>query len=102
MLEDSEFKPFNLTDFTVVETLPEDSESLSATQEDGQDGAEVEESEISVRLASFKPLIINEQGGSEEFNAEGSTDLADRRTDAEKIQLSQDFRTADFFRKTVS
>jgi len=27
MLEDSEFKPFNLTDFTVVETLPEDSES---------------------------------------------------------------------------
>ena len=99
MLEDSEFKPFNLTDFTVVETLPEDSESLSATQEDGQDGAEVEESEISVRLASFKPLIIDEQGGSEEFDAEGSTDLADRRTDAEKIQLSQDFRTADFFQE---
>ena len=99
MLEDSEFKPFNLTDFTVVETLPEDSESLSATQEDGQDGAEVEESEISVRLASFKPLIIDEQGGSEEFNAEGSTDLADRRTDAEKIHLSQDFRTADFFQE---
>ncbi|HBJ47186.1 MAG TPA: flagellar assembly protein FliH, partial [Deltaproteobacteria bacterium] len=99
MLEDSEFKPFNLTDFTVAETLPEDSESLSATQEDGQDGAEVEESEISVRLASFKPLIIDEQGGSEEFDAEGSTDLADRRTDAEKIQLSQDFRTADFFQE---
>ena len=99
MLEDSEFKPFNLTDFTVVETLPEDSESLSATQEDGQDGAEVEESEISVRLASFKPLIIDEQGGSEEFDAEGSTDLADRRTDAEKIHLSQDFRTADFFQE---
>ncbi len=99
MLEDSEFKPFNLTDFTVAETLPEDSESLSATQEDGQDGAEVEESEISVRLASFKPLIIDEQGGSEEFDAEGSTDLADRRTDAEKIHLSQDFRTADFFQE---
>ena len=99
MLEDSEFKPFNLTDFTVVETLPDDSESLSATQEDGQDGAEVEESEISVRLASFKPLIIDEQGSSEEFDAEGSTDLADRRTDAEKIQLSQDFRTANFFQE---
>jgi len=27
MLEDSEFKPFNLTDFMVAETLPEDSES---------------------------------------------------------------------------
>ena len=99
MLEDSEFKPFNLTDFTVAETLPEDSESLSATQEDGQDGAEVEESEISVRLASFKPLIIDEQGGFEEFDAEGSNDLADRRTDAEKIHLSQDFRTADFFQE---
>ena len=99
MLEDSEFKPFNLTDFTVAETLPEDSESSPATQEDGQDGAEVEESEISVRLASFKPLIIDEQGGSEEFDAEGSTDLADRRTDAEKIQLSQDFRTANFFQE---
>ena len=99
MLEDSDFKPFNLTDFTVVKTLPEDPESLSVTQEDGQDGAEVEESEISVRLASFKPLIIDEQGGSEEFDAEGSTDLADRRTDAEKIHLSQDFRTADFFQE---
>ena len=99
MLEDSEFKPFNLTDFTVAETLPEDSESLSATQEDGQDGAEVEESEISDRLASFKPLIINEQGRSEEFDANGSTDLADRRTDAEKIHLSQEFRTAEFFQE---
>ena len=71
MLEDSEFKPFNLTDFTVAETLPEDSENLSATQEDSHDGAEVEESEISVRLAAFKPLIIDEQEGSEEFDAEG-------------------------------
>jgi len=99
MLEDSEFKPFNLTDFTVAETLPEDSESSPATQEDGQDGAEVEKSEISVRLASFKPLIIDEQGGSEEFDAEDSTDLADRRTDSEKIQLSQDFRTAEFLQE---
>jgi len=99
MLEDSEFKPFNLTDFTVAETLPEDSESLSATQEDGQDGTEIEESEISDRLASFKPLIINEQGRSEEFDADGSIDLADRRTDAEKIHLSQEFRTAEFFQE---
>ena len=99
MLEDSDFKPFNLTDFTVVETLPEDSGSLSATQEDGPDGAEVEESEISARLASFKPLIIDEQGGSEEYDADDSTDLTDRKTDAEKIHLSQDFRTADFFQE---
>ena len=99
MLEDSEFKPFTLTDFSVAESLPEKPESLSATQGDGHDGAEVEESEISDRLASFKPLIIDEQEESPEFTADAVTELTDKRTDVEKIRLSKDFKTSDFFQE---
>ncbi|SVC53396.1 uncharacterized protein METZ01_LOCUS306250, partial [marine metagenome] len=99
MLEESEFKPFTLTDFTVAEPLPEEPESLSATQGDAHDGTEVEESEISVPLTSFKPLIIDEQRNSPGFDGDGVTDLTDRRTDAEKIQLSKEFRTSDFFQE---
>ena len=99
MLKDSEFKPFTLTDFSVAETLPEKHESFSTTQGDDHDGTEVKESEISVRLASFKPLIIDEQEESPEFDADAVTELTDRRTDVEKIQLSKDFRTSDFFQE---
>ena len=56
MLNDSEFKPFSLTDFTVAEAPPEEPDSPSALNGDGE--AEVEDSEISDRHVSFKPLMF--------------------------------------------
>ena len=60
MLNDSEFKPFSLTDFTVAEAPPEKSDSSSASNGDGE--AEIEDSEISDRRVSFKSLMFEQSG----------------------------------------
>ena len=99
MLEDSEFKPHSLNDLTVSETIPEEPESVSATQGVTHDEVEVVETKISDRLSSFKPLIINEQGNTLGFEADVATGLADKRTEAEKIRLSKNFRTSNFFQE---
>ena len=102
MLDESEFKPFSLTDFTVVETESAETVDSSAGNESAAEGANSAEQEIEERLASFKPLTFDVEGGSSEFVAEVSADAESGKTDAEKIQLSKGFKNAEFFQeKTV-
>ncbi len=97
MLNDSEFKPFSLTDFTVAEAPPEEPDSPSASRGDGE--AEVEGSKISDRRVSFKSLMFDKEGDFAGYASEASAELKDGKSDLEKIRLSKDFKTADFFRE---
>ena len=97
MLNDSEFKPFSLTDFTVAEAPPEEPDSPSASREDGE--AEVEGSKISDRRVSFKSLMFDKEGDFAGYASEASAELKDGKSDLEKIRLSKDFKTAEFFRE---
>ena len=97
MLNDSEFKPFSLTDFTVAEALPEEPDSPSASRGDGE--AEVEGSKISDRRVSFKSLMFDKEGDFAGYASEASAELKDGKSDLEKIRLSKDFKTAEFFRE---
>jgi len=97
MLNDSEFKPFSLTDFTVAEAPPEEPYNTSAPRGDGE--AEVEGSEISDRRVSFKSLKFNKEGDFTGYASEASAELRDGKSDVEKIRLSKDFETANFFRE---
>ena len=99
MLDESEFKPFSLTDFTVVETESAETVDSSAGNESAGEGANSAEQEIEERLASFKPLTFDVEGGSSEFVAEVSADAESGKTDAEKIQLSKGFKNAEFFQE---
>ena len=75
MLNDSEFKPFSLTDFTVAEAPPEEPDSPSASRGDGE--AEVEGSKISGRPVSFKSLMFDEEGNFAGYASEASAELKD-------------------------
>ena len=97
MLNDSEFKPFSLTDFTVAEAPPEEPDSPSASRGDGE--AEVEGSKISGRRVSFKSLMFDKEGDFAGYASEASAELKDGKSDLEKIRLSKDFKTAEFFRE---
>ena len=97
MLNDSEFKPFSLTDFTVAEAPPEEPDSPSASRVDGE--AEVEGSKISDRRVSFKSLMFDKEGDFAGYASEASAELKDGKSDLEKIRLSKDFKTAEFFRE---
>ena len=97
MLNDSEFKPFSLTDFTVAEAPPEEPDSPSASRGDGE--AEVEGSKISDRRVSFKSLMFDKEGDFAGYASEASAELKDGKSDLEKIRLSKDFKTAEFFRE---
>ena len=95
MLNDSEFKPFSLTDFTVAEAPPEEPDSPSASRGDGE--AEVEGSKISDRRVSFKSLMFDKEGDFAGYASEASAELKDGKSDLEKIRLSKDFKTSEFF-----
>ena len=97
MLNDSEFKPFSLTDFTVAEAPPEEPDSPSASRGEGE--AEVEGSKISDRRVSFKSLMFDKEGDFAGYASEASAELKDGKSDLEKIRLSKDFKTAEFFRE---
>jgi len=97
MLNDSEFKPFTLTDFGIDEVPLGGIDSPSASKGDGK--AEVEDSEISDRHASFKPLIFDKEGDSSRDALEGSTEPTVGKSDIEKIRLSKDFKTTEFSRE---
>ena len=97
MLNDSEFKPFSLTDFTVAEAPPEEPDSPSASRGDGE--AEVEGSKISDRRVSFKSLMFDKEGDFAGYASEASAELKDGKSDLEKIRLSKDFKTAEFSRE---
>ncbi len=97
MLNDSEFKPFSLTDFAVAEAPPEEPDSPSASRGDGE--AEVEGSKISGSRVSFKSLMFDEEGDFAGYASEASAELKDGKSDLEKIRLSKDFKTVEFFRE---
>ncbi|MEC9297462.1 MAG: FliH/SctL family protein, partial [SAR324 cluster bacterium] len=99
MLDESEFKPFSLTDFSVVETESAETVDSSAGNESAGEGSNSAEQEIEERLASFKPLTFDVEGGSSEFVAKVSADAESGKTDAEKIQLSKSFKNAEFFQE---
>jgi len=97
MLNDSEFKPFSLTDFTIAEAPPEGTESPSSSSGDVE--AEVEGSKISDRRVSFKSLMFDKEGDFAGYASEASAEMKDGKSDSEKIRLSKDFKSAEFFRE---
>jgi len=99
MLDESEFKPFSLTDFTVVEAESAETADSSAGKESPAEGLNSAEQEIEDRLASFKPLTFDVEGDSAEFVAKVAADAESGRTDAEIIQLSKGFKNAEFFQE---
>ena len=83
MLDENEFKPFTLTDFSVADAASENTESISTPTENLV---------ISDQIESFKPLTFEGEKASEESNG-----FQEVKTDAEKIQLSEDFKNSEFF-----
>ena len=99
MLDESEFKPFTLADFSVDEAPSAESAGSSSEKENGEDGANGTVLEISERLASFIPLTFDVEGDSVKSLSDVSTDTTSEKTDADKIQLSKGFKTAEFFQE---
>ena len=99
MLDQSDFKPFTLTDFEVDIAPPSISASSTSEKENGEDGASISGVEVSDSLASFRPLTFDVEGDSAEFISAVSVDSENVKTDAEKIQLSKGFKTAEFFQE---
>ena len=88
MLDENEFKPFNLNDFSVAGAASENTEGISAPAENLA---------ISDQIESFKPLTFEEEEVSEDFISKESNGFQEVKTDAEKIQLSEDFKNSEFF-----
>ena len=92
MLDENEFKPFTLNDFSVADAASENTEGMATT----------ENLAISNQIESFKPLTFEEEEVSEDFISNESNGFQEVKTDAEKIQLSEDFKNSSFSWKTVS
>ena len=99
MLDESEFKPFSLTDFTVIKTESAGTEDSSNGTASTEEGANSEDQQIEARLASFKPLTFDAEGDSADFVAAVSADAESGKTDLEKIQFSKGFRNVEFFQE---
>ena len=99
MLDESEFKPFSLTDFTVVETESAETDASSAEKGSAEEGENSAGQEFEARLASFKPLTFDVEGDSADFVAAVSADAESGKTDVEKIQLSNGFKNTEFFQE---
>jgi flagellar assembly protein FliH len=99
MLDESEFKPFSLTDFTVVETESAETDASSAEKGSAEEGENSAGQEFEARLASFKPLTFDVEGDSADFVAAVSADAESGKTDVEKIQLSKGFKNTEFFQE---
>ena len=82
MLDEDEFKPFTMNDFSVADAASENIESISTSTENLG---------ISVQNESFKPLTFEEEEVSEDFISKESNGFQEVKTDAEKIKLSEDF-----------
>ena len=88
MLDESEFKPFSLTDFTAVESDPSENDDTSDGRGKNAEGSENrKEYQIEDRLTSFKPLTFTVEGDSDGLVTEVRTDAESEKTDAEKIKL---------------
>ena len=88
MLDENEFKPFTLNDFSVADAASENTEGISTPTENLA---------ISDQIESFKPLTFEEEEVSEDFISKESNGFQEVKTDAEKIQLSEDFKNSEFF-----
>jgi len=88
MLDENEFKPFTLTDFSVADPTSENTESISTPTENLA---------ISDQIESFKPLTFEKEEVSGDFISKDSNGFQEVKTDDEKIQLSEDFKNSEFF-----
>ena len=88
MLDENEFKPFTLNDFSIADAASENTESISIPTENLA---------ISDHIESFNPLTFEEEEVSEDFISKESHGFQEVKTDAEKIQLSEDFKNSEFF-----
>ena len=97
MLDENEFKPFTLTDFSVADTSSANTEKSSTTAENSVVSSESTDVEVSGGIEDFKPLTFEEEEVSEEFFSSKSNSSQEEKTDAEKIQLSEEFKNSEFF-----
>jgi len=88
MLDENEFKPFTLNDFSVADAASKNTEEISTPTENLA---------ISDQIESFKPLTFEEEEVSEDFISKESNGFQEVKTDADKIQLSEDFKNSEFF-----
>jgi len=88
MLDENEFKPFNLNDLSVADAASENTEGISTPTENLA---------ISDQIEPFKPLTFEEEEFSGNLISEESNGSLEVKTDAEKIQLSEDFKNSEFF-----
>ena len=89
MLDENEFKPFTLNDFSLADAASENTEGTSSTP--------TANLVISDQIESFKPLTFEEEEVSEDFISKDSNGFQEVKTDAEKIQQSEDFKNSEFF-----
>lgn len=97
MLDENGFKPFTLTDFSGSDVESENTESIPTSARKLPISPESSDTEVISQIESFKPLTFENQELSEEFISEGSNGFQKVKTDAEKIQLSEDFKNSEFF-----
>ena len=88
MLDEDEFKPFTLNDFSVADATSEKTESITTSTENLVSAGQND---------SFKPLTFEEEEVSEDFISKESNEFQEIKTDAEKMQLSEDFKNSEFF-----
>ena len=97
MLDENEFKPFTLNDFSTTDDTSETSEGTSASKEISAIYTELSDKESSDQISSFRPLTFEEEEVSEDFLLKKSIGSQEIKTDAEKIQLSEEFKNSEFF-----
>ncbi len=94
MLDENEFKPFTLNDFSNNEAKSENTDGTST--ENQEISSESIDKQVSDRISSFEPLTFKEEV-SEDFSSKKSNSFQEVKTDDEKIQLSEEFKNSKFF-----
>ena len=97
MLDESEFKPYTLNDFSTADDESENTENTSTPSEISTISSESNDAEVSERNASFKPLTFEVEEVSEDFILNKSNNSLEVKTDTEKIQMSEEFKSSEFF-----
>ena len=93
MLDENEFKPFTLTDFSVADAASENTESISTPTENLA---------ISDQIKSFKPLTFEEEEVSEDFISKESNGFQEVKQMPKKFNCLRTLKIPSFSWKTVS
>ena len=94
-MEDSSLEDNEMEDSSLGNDESEDSSLGDNESENSSLGDD--ESEDSSRRSSFKPIVFGAESEFVEFNSDSFSESESLKTDEEKINISQGFKTAEFF-----